>query len=105
MRIGKTQSSASRIFGYYRIRMQLLFRGTMPKNRLLPYEWYESPNIHLAHNPDFRGYCRERGYPVKNERHFNVGTGGVSIPASPRPTCSPSIGMFILDGAKFSGAL
>lgn len=104
MRIGKNAVISFPNFGYYRIRMQLLIKGTMPKNRLLPYEWYESPNIHLLTIRDFRRYCRERGYPVKNERHFNVGTGGVSIPSVAASNLFAQYGMFILDGAKFSGA-
>ena len=47
MRICKNAIISFPNFGNIKIRFQLLFSGRMPKNRMLPYEWYESPNIHL----------------------------------------------------------
>jgi hypothetical protein len=44
----------------------------MPKNRVLPFDWYESPNIHLISIRDFRMYCNTRGYPVRQELHFSI---------------------------------
>ncbi len=44
-------------FAHWSIRAQLFFRGQMPKSPRLPYEWYDSPNIHLTTLADFRRFC------------------------------------------------
>jgi methionine biosynthesis protein MetW len=41
-------------FGHWRIRLQLLLRGRAPKTHALPYDWYNTPNIHLLSMLDFR---------------------------------------------------
>ncbi len=104
MRIGKNAIISFPNFGYYQIRLQLLCKGTMPKNRLLPYEWYESPNIHLLTIRDFLRYCRVHHYPVKKQRHYNVGGGGVSLPSTAAANLFAQYGMFVLDGEKFTGS-
>ncbi len=40
-------------FGHWRIRLSVLTRGRMPSSRLLPYTWYDTPNIHLCTIRDF----------------------------------------------------
>ncbi len=45
--------------GYYKARCQLFLQGKMPKVKSLPYEWYSTPNIHLATIRDFRELCRK----------------------------------------------
>src|SRR4030042_262108 len=42
-RVGKKCIISFPNFGYWAIRLQLLFRGRMPKSSRLPYEWYDSP--------------------------------------------------------------
>jgi methionine biosynthesis protein MetW len=41
-------------FGHWRIRLQLLLYGRAPKTHALPYDWFNSPNIHLLSMLDFR---------------------------------------------------
>lgn len=62
-------------FGYWRIRFQLAFHGTMPRTKSLPYEWYNSPNIHLTTLHDFRRLCRERGLRIVRETDLVQGDG------------------------------
>ncbi len=82
-------------------RIHLLFRGTMPGNRLLPYDWHSSPNMHHLSIKDFRNYCRENGYPVKKEAHFKVvGDTGSRIVGFAPNFCA-EFGFFILDGEGF----
>jgi len=45
--------------GYWKSRAQLFFTGRMPKNRNLPHQWYNTPNIHLGTVKDFRDLCDE----------------------------------------------
>jgi homoserine O-acetyltransferase len=55
-------------FGYLPIRTQLLLTGRMPKGGPLPFEWYDTPNIHLFTLDDFLALCRTDGIVVKEVR-------------------------------------
>jgi methionine biosynthesis protein MetW len=90
-------------FGYFVNRLQLLHRGRMPKNTLLPYEWYESPNIHLLSIKDFQAYCRANGFPIKKEAHFSPRSDSSSRQVRIAPNIFAQYGFFILNGEKFSG--
>lgn len=52
-------------FGHWQIRLGLLLRGRMPKSPMLPYEWYDTPNIHLLTLADFEEFCRREGLRVE----------------------------------------
>jgi methionine biosynthesis protein MetW len=67
IRIGRVGVVSIPNFGHWRIRLQLLFKGTMPKTTYIPYEWYETPNIHLLSITDFRSLCVELGIRILNE--------------------------------------
>lgn len=88
-------------FGHYTMRLQLLVKGRMPKNSLLPYDWYNSPNIHLFTIEDFQDYCDLHSYPVRKEMHFSVNGNSKSLIRSYRPNFLAEFGFFILDGEKF----
>lgn len=51
-------------FGNLVNRIQLLFGGRMPVNRDLPYEWYDTPNIHFCTRRDFVSLCRQMGISI-----------------------------------------
>ncbi len=57
LRVGRTAIISFPNFGHWRVRLQLLFTGRMPRTPLLPYEWYETPNVHLCTVRDFRLLC------------------------------------------------
>lgn len=54
-------------FGYILNRLQLGFQGRMPVNRNLPFQWYNTPNIHFCTRKDFLLLCRELGIPILQE--------------------------------------
>jgi methionine biosynthesis protein MetW len=56
-RIGKKAIVSFPNFGHLSVRSFLFFRGRMPKSRVLPYEWFDSPNIHHLTVRDFRAFC------------------------------------------------
>jgi methionine biosynthesis protein MetW len=58
-RIGKECIVTIPNFGHWRARLQLLFKGRMPVSDLLPYEWYDTPNIHFCTFRDFEILCTE----------------------------------------------
>ncbi len=53
-------------FAHWRGRLSLLWGGRMPVTRLLPLEWYDTPNIHHLTIDDFRAYLKQRGIVVED---------------------------------------
>lgn len=101
MRISRNAIISFPNFGYILTRMQLLYSGRMPKNSILPYEWYETPDIHHLTIADFREYCSNNGYGIKKERHFRVRKTGVSVEVRGLANLKAQFGFFILDGASY----
>src|ERR1700731_55056 len=58
-------------FGHWRIRMQVMFRGRMPRTDNLPYVWYDSPNIHFCTIKDFRELCVAAGAEMEKAVALN----------------------------------
>lgn len=72
-RVGKQCIISIPNFGHWRVRLQLLINGTMPKTKGLPYEWYDSPNIHLTTIQDFKRFCREHNLTILRETDMVLG--------------------------------
>lgn len=66
LRVAKKAVLSFPNFGYYPIRSQLFLQGRMPKGSDLPFEWYETPNIHLFTLSDFRDLCREDNIRIES---------------------------------------
>ena len=64
LRVGKEAIVTFPNFGYWRHRIQLM-RGQMPVSKTLPYEWYNTPNIHLCTIKDFDEFCVKNNIGVK----------------------------------------
>lgn len=73
LRVGRRAVVSFPNFGHISNRLQLLTRGTMPVTRNLPYQWYDTPNIHLCTRRDFLVLCRERGIVIEREILFSDG--------------------------------
>lgn len=67
LRVGRRAIISFPNFGWWKTRLQLLFTGRMPRHRLLPYEWYNTPNVHLCTVKDFRILCRQEGLQALHE--------------------------------------
>ncbi|MBY0505614.1 MAG: methionine biosynthesis protein MetW [Bryobacteraceae bacterium] len=65
LRVGKRAIVAFPNFGHYSVRLAHLFSGRAPRNRLFPYEWYDSPNIHFLTVDDFEMLCAKENWPVE----------------------------------------
>ncbi|MDR2581804.1 MAG: methionine biosynthesis protein MetW, partial [Fibromonadaceae bacterium] len=65
LRIGKQAIVTFPNFGNWEVRKTLMFKGRMPKNKLLPHEWYNTPNIHLFTLNDFIALCKKDGILIK----------------------------------------
>ena len=53
-------------FGYWKNRLQIL-NGKMPKSSDLPYEWYNTPNIHLCTVKDFYDLCEKKRLIIEDQ--------------------------------------
>ena len=51
-------------FGYWKVRLHLLFKGTMPVTENLPDEWYNTPNLHMCTIQDFYNFCNNKGISI-----------------------------------------
>ena len=53
LRIGRHAVVSFPNFGHWQVRLQFLFAGHMPRTDILPYSWYDTPNIHHLHDQGF----------------------------------------------------
>ena len=60
LRIGKTSIVTIPNFGFWKVRFNLLFKGTMPVTKTLPNQWYNTPNLHMCSIKDFVNFCNKR---------------------------------------------
>ena len=60
LRIGKASIVSIPNFGYWKVRADLLFLGRMPKTNSLPYNWYNTPNLHMCTIKDFYELCNDK---------------------------------------------
>ena len=63
LRVGREGIVSFPNFGYWRARAQLV-AGRMPVSRELPYQWYDTPNVHLFTIVDFETFCRGHGVRI-----------------------------------------
>mgnify|MGYP000297789228 CR=1 FL=1 len=61
LRVGREAFVSFPNFAYWRMRLSLLLHGRMPQTDVLPYEWYETPNIHFCTIRDFVALVEEIG--------------------------------------------
>ena len=47
-------------FGYWKVRLHLFIKGTMPVTKHLPNEWYNTPNLHMCTIKDFVNLCTKK---------------------------------------------
>lgn len=47
-------------------RTQIFFKGRVPVTKSLPYEWYDTPNLHFLGIADFKDYCKRRGFKIED---------------------------------------
>ena len=65
LRIGTYAIVSFPNFAYWRNRIHLLFRGRMPVTDSLPYQWWDTPNIHFCTVRDFVTLCAEMGITIE----------------------------------------
>ena len=60
LRVGRQGIVTFPNFGFWRGRLQVALQGLMPVGKTLPYQWYDTPNVHLFTIRDFEALCRNK---------------------------------------------
>ncbi len=75
LRVGREGIVSFPNFGYWKNRWNIIM-GHMPVSRELPYQWYDTPNVHLCTLNDFDQFCEKYCVSITAR---SVMTGGHEI--------------------------
>ncbi len=65
LRVGRRTVVGFPNFLFISARFQMFFGGKVPVTLSLPYEWYDTPNLHFLSIADFTEYCKKRGIRIE----------------------------------------
>ncbi len=71
LRIGKKVIVCFPNFGHWLIRLIVLVYGRTPVTKLLPYLWFNTPNLHFLSIVDFKEYCKSQNYKIEDSKFFS----------------------------------
>lgn len=91
LRVGENVIVGIPNFAFYKARLQLFFRGRVPVTGALPYQWYETPNLHFLSTLDFINYCGSKNIVVERSIYIN-GKRRISL----LPNLFGQIGIFLI---------
>lgn len=96
LRVGKQVIVGFPNFVHINARFQLFFRGKVPVTAALPYEWYDTPNLHFFSIKDFQLYCKRQQIYIEQ---------AVFIAKNRQIRCFPNVfaetGLFLLSKTTF----
>jgi methionine biosynthesis protein MetW len=72
VRVGREAIVSFPNFGHWNARLQLAL-GRMPVSKSLPYEWYETPNVHHCTITDFEDLCRRLDIRIRERLVLHEG--------------------------------
>ena len=72
LRVGREAIVTFPNFGYWHHRLQLI-GGRMPVSENLPYQWYDTPNVHLCTINDFENFCGKHNIRISERRVLTDG--------------------------------
>jgi len=65
LRVGKSVIVGIPNFAHYKARASIFFRGRVPVTASLPYQWYDTPNLHFLSLDDFKVYCKNQNITIQ----------------------------------------
>lgn len=92
LRVGRRAIVSFPNFGHWKSRVDLLVTGRAPVTGSLPYQWYDTPNVHFLTIKDFRIFAEEQGIDVV--RTYYLGERG---PLRFWPNARGAYGVFVLE--------
>lgn len=79
LRVGREAIVTFPNFGYWHHRLQLI-GGRMPVSENLPYQWYDTPNVHLCTINDFENFCAKHNIRISERRVLTDGRAVKFLP-------------------------
>ena len=79
LRVGREGIVSFPNFGYWKNRLNIL-HGSMPVSEDLPYQWYDTPNVHLCTLQDFETFCAQHRVQILSRRVMTGGSEVVMLP-------------------------
>lgn len=98
LRVGKKAIVTIPNFGFWKVRLHLLFKGTMPITKNLPDEWYNTPNLHVCTIKDFYNFCENReikldkSLALQNEKISSINEFNLNV-----KNLSAELGIFLIE--------
>ena len=98
LRVGKKAIVTIPNFGFWKVRLHLLIKGTMPITKNLPDEWYNTPNLHMCTIKDFYNFCENRrikldkSLALHNEKISSINKLNLNI-----KNLSAELGIFLIE--------
>ena len=98
IRVGKKAIVTIPNFGFWKVRLHLLFKGTMPITKNLPNEWYNTPNLHMCTIKDFYNFCENReikldkSLALQNEKISSINEFNLNV-----KNLSAELGIFLIE--------
>jgi methionine biosynthesis protein MetW len=98
LRIGKKAIVTIPNFGFWKVRLHLLIKGTMPITKNLPDEWYNTPNLHMCTIKDFYNFCEDRkikldkSLTLHNEKISSINKFNLNV-----KNLSAELGIFLIE--------
>jgi methionine biosynthesis protein MetW len=98
LRVGKKAIVTIPNFGFWKVRLHLLFKGTMPITKNLPNEWYNTPNLHMCTIKDFYNFCENReikldkSLALQNEKISSINEFNLNV-----KNLSAELGIFLIE--------
>ena len=98
LRVGKKAVVTIPNFGYWKVRLHLLIKGTMPITRTLPDEWYNTPNLHMCTIKDFFTFCENRKINLyKSIALQNLKSSTITDSNLPLKNLTAVLGIFLIE--------
>ena len=98
LRVGKKAIVTIPNFGYWKVRLHLLFKGTMPITRTLPDEWYNTPNLHMCTIQDFFNFCERKKINLyKSIALHNLKSSQITVTNLKLKNLTAVLGIFLIE--------
>jgi len=92
LRVGKKVIVGIPNFAHYKARFSIFIRGRVPVTPSLPYQWYDTPNLHFLSLNDFRDYTKSKNIVI-NAAFYRTDNRKISL----LPNLLAEYGYFLLE--------
>ena len=98
LRVGKKAIVTIPNFGHWKVRIKLLINGTMPLTKNLPYEWHNTPNLHMCTIKDFFNFAKTKDIKIfKSLALNNLNTSLINNSNLGNKNLFADLGIFLIE--------